>query len=188
MGLRYVPFAIQVGANDGGFKRNQVAVEWGKKLDELSAADPGAYVNFVELHEGKGHWMGLNDRQAIPWMEKFTRNPVPKKVVWFQDDVTHHSFYWLERPAEDLRAGQLIKAECVGQNISLESTNITTAEVRLNDVLVNLDEPVVIRAGDCVLSSNVPPRTSSWLAETLAEKGDTNLAFSAAVKVRLTSE
>ncbi|MEY4387694.1 MAG: hypothetical protein RLY20_2977 [Verrucomicrobiota bacterium] len=188
LGLRNVPFAIQVGANDGGFKRNQVAVEWGKKLDALAAADPGAYVHFVELHEGKGHWMELKDRQAIPWMEKFTRNPVPKKVVWFQDDVTHRSCYWLARPTEDLKAGQLIKAECAGQSISLESTNVTTVEVRLNDALVNLDQPVVIRVGDRVLSSNVPPRTISWLAETLAEKGDTNLAFSAAVKVRLTAE
>jgi len=35
LGLRNVPFAIQVGALDVAYKRNEVAAEWGRKLDEL---------------------------------------------------------------------------------------------------------------------------------------------------------
>ncbi len=40
LGLRNVPFAIQAGGNDAAYKRNEIAAEWGKKLDELQKADP----------------------------------------------------------------------------------------------------------------------------------------------------
>ena len=39
--------------------------------------------------------MNREDASAVPWMAKFRRDPVPKKVVWHQDDVTHDRFYWL---------------------------------------------------------------------------------------------
>ena len=44
------------------------------------------YAHFVHVHKGRPHWMNLEDREAIPWMEKFTRNPLPEKIVWRQDD------------------------------------------------------------------------------------------------------
>src|SRR4029079_18976971 len=40
LGLRNVPFALQVGGKDAAFKRNEVAAEWGRKLDDLRKADP----------------------------------------------------------------------------------------------------------------------------------------------------
>ncbi|HWB60910.1 MAG TPA: hypothetical protein VG733_15545, partial [Chthoniobacteraceae bacterium] len=72
LGLRNVPFAIQVGANDAAYHRNDVAAEWGKKLDALQHDDPQGYIHFTELHAGKGHWMDLEDKKAVPWMEKYT--------------------------------------------------------------------------------------------------------------------
>jgi hypothetical protein len=185
LGLRNVPFAIQVGANDNGFKRNTVAAEWGRKLDALQAADPQGYTHFTELHAGKGHWMDLQDRKAVPWMEKFTRNPLPQKVVWFQDDVAHTEFYWLARPRAEVKAGQLLQAERNGQTISLTSTNVKTVTVLLNEAMLDLDRPVVVLGNGGTLFSNRVDRTLATLAETLAARGDSNLMFSARVEVAL---
>lgn len=185
LGLRNVPFAIQVGARDAAYQRNAVAAAWGKRLDALQQADPAGYVHFTELHAGKAHWMDLEDRKAIPWMEQFTRQPCPPKVVWYQDDVTHAELYWLARPKSEVKAGQLLTAERAGQTITLSSTNTSTVTVELNDASLDLDLPVIVRAEGQTLFSNVAARTVATLAQTLAARGDTNLAFSAAVTVKL---
>jgi predicted esterase len=185
LGLRNVPFAIQVGANDGGYGRNKVAAEWGRQLDELQRADPAGYLHFTELHAGKGHWMDLEDRKAIPWMEKFTRTPLPNRLVWFQDDVAHTRFYWLARPPLEVKKRQTIVAQRAGQTVTLSSTNVHTVTVLLNDALLDLDQPVVIRAGEASLHEGRLPRTVATLARTLGDRGDTHLTFSAEVTVTL---
>ncbi len=40
LGLRNVAFALQVGAKDSAYHRNQVAKEWAAKLDQLQRDDP----------------------------------------------------------------------------------------------------------------------------------------------------
>lgn len=185
LGLRNVPFAIQVGAEDSGYGRNKVAAEWGRRLDELQRGDPKGYVHFTELHAGKGHWMDLEDRKAIPWMEKFTRSPLPERIAWHQDDVTHARFYWLARPKEELKEGQEMLVERVGQEVDLNSKDCRTVTVLLNDAMLDLDQPIVIRSGTHTLFSGHVTRTIRMLAETLAERGDRKLIFSAKVNVVL---
>jgi hypothetical protein len=185
LGLRNVPFAIQVGANDNGFDRNKVAAEWGKKLDALHQADPGGYVHFTELHAGKSHWMDLEDRKAIPWMEKHTRNPLPDKVVWRQSGVTHNRFYWLAMPKGLARKGQTVTAQRAGQTITLSAEDTHTVTVLLNDAMLDLDSPVVVKTSAGMLFENRLPRTIATLARTLDERGDTNLTFCAEVTVTL---
>ena len=183
LGLRNLPFAIQVGANDGAFQRNTVAADWGRKLGELQKADSQGYVHFTELHEGKGHWMDMQDRKAIPWMEKNSRVTLPDKIVWHQSNRTHQRFYWLASPSP--KSGQDITARREGQTVTLASMNVPTVTVLLNDAMLNLDQPVTIHAGEVNLFSGRVPRTIATLARTLAERGDTNLTFSAEVTVRL---
>jgi hypothetical protein len=185
LGLRNIGFAIQVGANDGGYNRNKVAEEYGKKLDALQKADPGGYAHFTELHAGKGHWMDLADKKAVPWMEKFTRNPWPAKVVWLQDDVVHSSFYWLAVPKDSAHAGDEVIAERKEQTITLNSKGGSAAViVRLNDQMVDLDRPVVVLwEGKQVFAGKVP-RTIGTLAATLGERGDPDLVFPAELTLR----
>jgi hypothetical protein len=185
LGLRNVPFAIQVGAEDGGYRRNEVAKEWGRKLDALQQADPDGYIHFTELHPGKSHWMDLEDRKAIPWMEKFTRQPLPTRVVWQQGDAVHTRCYWLARPKEELKPGQTVTAERSGQVISLSATTAATATVLLNDAMLDLDKPVVVRDGQKPLFSGRLNRTVALLAQSLEERGDRELAFPASVTVKL---
>ena len=182
-GLRNIGFAIQVGANDGAYNRNKVAEEWGRRLDELQKADPGGYAHFTELHEGKGHWMDLEDKKAVPWMEKFTRNPVPEKIAWHQDGVIHSSFYWLAVPTEQTHAGDEITAERKEQTITVSSKGATAIIVRLNDVMVDLDRPVTVKWEGKEVFSGTVARTISTLASTLESRGDPRLVFSAEVKL-----
>ena len=56
--------------------------------------------------------------------------------------------------------------------------------VRLNDAMLNLDEPVTVRAGEKELFAGRVPRTIATLARTLAERGDPELMFSAEILVR----
>ncbi len=185
LGLRNLPFAIQVGANDDGYRRNSVAAEWGAKLDKLQQADPGGYVHFLELHEGKGHWMDLQDRKAVPWMEKFNRVALPEKVVWRQSTVTHTRFYWVAVPAEQAKAGQEIVAQRSGQTVTLSTSDAHAVIVLLNDAMLDLDKPVTVRTGEKNVFEAIVPRTIGTLARTLSERGDTNLTFSTEIRVKL---
>jgi hypothetical protein len=116
-GLRNLPFALHMGANDGAYDRNKIAGQWKGMLAELAKGDPGAYVHQVVIHEGKGHWMDRQDAVALAWMADHSRSVHPKKIVWLQDDVTHRNFYWLE--AEEPKAGARLVAECQGQTIRI---------------------------------------------------------------------
>lgn len=183
LGLRNLPFAIHVGALDDGYNRNNVAAEWGRRLADLHALDPDGYSHVCELHAGKGHWMDLEDAVALEWMSEFTRQAGPKRIVWWQDDVTHRSFYWLSVAADEARAGDLLIAEIEGQTIRLESENVETVTVLLNDDLVDLDEPVTIVFNDHLVFVGTLPRTVRSLSESLHDRGDRNLMYSASVEV-----
>ncbi len=184
LGLRNVPFAIHVGEKDAAYKRNEIAAEWGRKLDVLRTADPGGYEHFTDLPAGKGHWMDLEDRKAIPWMEKFTRQPLPDKVVWFQDDITHDRCYWLAVPAGKAAPGQEITATRHGAAFTLTTKNVPEVILLLNDKMTDLDQAVTIQSGGKILFSGIVPRTIASLHQTLAEREDPGLIFSSSVSVK----
>ena len=185
LGLRNIGFTIHVGALDNGYNRNKVAAEWKEKLDELERQDPGGYAHDVQLHPGRSHWMNLEDKVAVDWMGRFTRNPLPGKVVWKQSSVTHDRFYWLALPAGEARANQLVIATHDGQHIVIEKAeDVNTVTILLNDQMLDLDKPVVVTARGKELFNGVAPRTVGTLASTLAERGDPDLIFCAEVKVK----
>jgi len=186
LGLRNVPFALQVGGKDAAFKRNEVAAEWGKKLDDLRKADPQGYEHFVKIHEGKGHWMNLEDKVALPWMAKFTRNPAPTRVVWKQAGTTHDRFYWLAVPPGDAKAGSLVEAKRDKQTIEIVKVeNVKKLLIRLDDRMVVLDKPVKVTLQGKVLFEGVAPRTIGTQVKTLVGRGDPKLIFDAEIAVDL---
>jgi len=185
LGLRNLPFAIHVGALDDAYGRNRVAGEWGQRLDELERGDPEGYAHLANLHDGKGHWMDTLDREAIPWLLQYVRDPAPRRVVWFQDDVVHPRFYWLAVPSDQARAGQQIIAECVGQEIRLQASPGAKVTIRLNERLLDLDQRVVVVADGQRLFEGPVFRTVANLAATLEQSADAGLAFPAEVSVEL---
>jgi poly(3-hydroxybutyrate) depolymerase len=184
LGLRDLPFAIHVGAKDGGFKRNEVAAEWGRKLDALAKGDPGGYVHVVKLHAGKGHWMDREDAEAVPWMATFTRDPIPHKVVWMQSTVTHPRFYWLAVAAADEKAGAEVVAEYKGQEITIDQSDVPSIKLRLDDRMMDLDKPVTVHWGDKNVFEGKAIRTLRTMAKTLAERGDPSGIFESEIDVQ----
>jgi poly(3-hydroxybutyrate) depolymerase len=180
-GLRTVPFALQVGERDAAYRRNEIAAEWGVKLGELRAADPAGYDHFVEVHKGMPHWMKTADRKAIPWMEKFTRNPLPERIVWVQDDVTHSRSYWLAVTGSEGKAGNEVVATRTGQSFDLALKGAANASVLLNDEIANLDQPVSLKVNGREVFKGMVERTIAVLIESLEKRGDRRLMFSAQI-------
>jgi hypothetical protein len=184
LGLRNLPFAIHVGENDAAYNRNKVGREWGDKLDELRKADPEGYLHLVEIHPGRAHWMNREDASAVPWMARFSRNPVPRKVVWNQDDVTHDRFYWLAVEPGHAKARSTVIASVEGQEVKIEKAEgVEKLLVRLDDRLLDLDKSVKITANGETLFEGLAPRTIASLEATLKGPGDPKLAFAAEVPV-----
>jgi len=186
LGLRNVPFALQVGGNDSAYNRNKIAKEWGDKLDALQKDDPKGYEHFVKIHEGKGHWMNLEDKAALPWMAKFTRNPTPEKIVWKQSSRTHDASYWLGVPPGTAKGGTLITAVRKGQSVDLTTVEgVEKIFVRFDDRMVDLEQPVTVTHKGKKVVDGHAVRTIGTLAKTLTEKGDSKLMFDAEVVVTI---
>jgi hypothetical protein len=187
LGLRNLPFALQVGGDDAAYGRNAVAAGYAAKLDELRKADPGGYEHFVKIYEGKGHWMDREDKVALPWMVKFRRNPLPDRVVWAQSKGSpHERFYWLAVPAGRASAKTFVDAKRTGQTVEITAAEgVDKLLIRLDDRAADLDKPVTVTHKGRTLFAGVAPRTVAVLARTLAGRGDPHLVFDAEVEVAL---
>jgi len=183
--LRNLPFALLVGGRDSAYNRNTIAAEWERQLDTLKRDDPGGYEHFVKIFAEHGHWMQREDAVALPWMASHTRNPVPKKVVWVQDDVTHPSLSWLAVAQAQERPRTKLIATVEGQQIRIDSEDLSRAMVLLDDRLVDLDQPVTVVANGTAQTPRLLRRTLATLARTLADRADPDLAFSASIDVPL---
>jgi hypothetical protein len=184
LSVRNLPFALQVGANDAAFSRNKVAKEYGDQLDKLQKDDPKGYPHFVKIHEGKGHWMNLEDKVALPWLARFNRDSTPERVVWKQTGVTHDRFYWLALPADQVKAGSLVIAQRKGQEIDIiKVEKLSKLLIRLDDRMMDLGMPVTVTHAGNTLYAARPARTIAVLCKTLIGRGDPKLMFDAEIAV-----
>ncbi len=183
LGLRNIGFAIYMGGRDAAYKRNELAAEWKTKLADVQKDDPAGYKHQVTIYPNKGHWMDREDASSIDWMRGQKRDPLPTKIVWKQDDVTHPRFYWLATP-EPIKE-TIVSATRDGQTIAIETEGVSQLTIRLSDAMLDLDEPVQIKQGSRVVFQGVVPRTIAALAKTLAERGDPESVFAGEVGVDL---
>lgn len=185
-GMRNLPFSIQVGALDDAYDRANVARRYGAMLDALQEADPDGYAHFTKIHEGKGHWMDGEDRIAVPWMEGFTRDAAPPRIVWRQTGVLHNRFYWLAVPQGEAQMDDEIVASREDQTVTLAGPSGRTVLVRLNDDMLDLDAPVsIITADGETLFEGVAERREDVIVRTIEEFGDPAAIFSAEIEVTL---
>jgi hypothetical protein len=189
LSLRNVPFALQVGANDSAYNRNSVAAKYGDELARLHKDDPGGYENMVRIHEGLGHWMNRQDAAALPWMAKFSRDPIPERVVWKQSGVPHERSYWLAVPRDEARVDSFVLARRAGQTIEIiANEKVDRLLVRLDDRMVDLDKPVTVVRDGKELYRGTPSRTIGTMHRTLAGRGDPALTFDAEIAVELSNK
>jgi len=191
--LRNLPFSIQMGENDTPYERNIRAREWGDRLAELRAADPGGYEHLVTIHEGLGHWMQLRDAFVIEWMQRHVRHPWPRRVVWHQHGVTHASFYWLGVDGDDRRPRTTVVAERASTErgsarLSIIEADVDTITLSLHDTLVDLDRPLVVEFDGRSVFEGTVERTIGTLADSLRERRDPRLMAPTRLRVRLREE
>ncbi|MEC9095402.1 MAG: transglutaminase domain-containing protein [Planctomycetota bacterium] len=184
-GLRNLPFTLHMGAQDGAYNRNKKAAEWKTMLADLHQKDPGGYINLVKLHEGKGHWMTLEDRVAVPWMAKHTRNNTPDLVVWRQDDVTHDRFYWLAVHKDYIKGRSLIRVKRDGQTFTIEHSDVAQLLIRVNDDMIDFNKKVTVIHKDKVVFNDKISRSSATIEKTFQERHDPTAVFSAEIKVNI---
>ncbi len=183
-GLRNLPFAIFMGGNDAAFNRNKIAAAKGGELDELQKADPKGYTHMVKIHEGMGHWMNLKDAESVPWMAKFTRNPWPEKIVWYQDDVTHDRLYWLQVPTAAAKAGQRITAVVNGREIAIDGDVPPGLSLHLSDTLLDLDQPLTVKVNGKSVHEGKVPRTITAIQAALTARPDASQCGSAVLVLK----
>ena len=190
LGLRNIGFTIHVGGKDAAYNRNKVAASWGSQLVALRKQDPDGYQHLVKIYPTKGHWLDREDAAAIPWMAKFRRNPLPKQVVWRQDDVTHNRFYWLAVDDKNKRRGSVVEASLEKQQIEIKKLQgIEQLLLRINDKMVDLDQAITVTFNGKQLFRGTVTRTTAMIGKTLVERGDPASIFSAEIMVStLTSE
>jgi hypothetical protein len=186
LGLRNLPFAIHMGANDAAYRRNEIAAEWGKKLDELQKNDPEGYIHDVQIHEEMGHWMQRKDTVAIEWMAQFNRNAYPEKVVWKQSSVTHNRFYWLAVPGETAVKDAEVIATRNGQTIKIERANmVDTLIINLNGDMLDLDNKVTVEYNGQTIYNDIPKRCVSTIWQSLNNRNDLKQFFSSRIELNL---
>jgi poly(3-hydroxybutyrate) depolymerase len=186
LGLRNVPFAIHVGGNDTAYDRNKKAEEWGERLEQLAAEDPGGYVNQWQVHAGKPHWMDLEDAVSIPFLQSQTRNPIPDKVVWEQGEYPRSTFYWLAADEANRAKGALVRAQydTAGVHIS-DAKDVKRVSIRLNDDMLDLDGAIRVDFKGQPLMEAQVVRTLAVIDHCIQERGDPGLVFSAELAVDL---
>ena len=183
LGLRNIGFTIHMGENDSAYNRNDVAIEWKNKLKQLRNKDSNGYEHLVKIHKNKGHWMGGLDTSGISWMANFIRNPLPKKIVWKQDDVTHNRFYWLKvvNPSER----SLIIATIEDQTITIESTTVSEFIIMLNDDLIDMDKNVIVKYMGNIIYNGIVSRNGKIISDSIIEYGDPESVFYGQIDIKL---
>ena len=186
LGLRNLPFMIFMGGDDGAYKRNEVAAQWGEKLQQLRDDDPQGYLHKVTIYEGLGHWMQGKDQEALPWMAAHTRSAWPQQIVWRQSSRTHGRFYWLAVPLESAQGGQTLRAKVNQQHIDLQAEgDLKTVTLRLSDQLVDLDQPLEVTVNGKKTFSGSAKRTVKAIWTSLQQRMDPASAACAAVTIAL---
>lgn len=183
--LRNTPFMVWCGAKDAAYQRNTLDAERLLELDSLQRGDPEGYIHGGQIVPGMGHWMMRADTAAVPWMEQYTRNPYPKKIVWQQEEVLRPSFYWITAPQKELARYKQVRLHVEGNTIFLDRCDYSSVTLWLNDELVDLNKSVKVVYQGRTLFNGKLPRTRHNLLRSLISREDTSYAFPASVTVKL---
>ncbi len=213
--LYHTPIQLQVGMNDAAYDRNRETVRYQLYLDELQRREPDGYIHNAYVHVDKPHnfrdnaeekqtvladnkaWLEEGtvterkaDSNAVHFLQKFTRDPLPERVIWELDNRSEarqrdvSSFYWL-RCEEGLHNGTVIvHLEPETNSIVVERDDTQgSVGVLLKDGMLDLDRPVRVVYPDGRKVEHIVTRSHEIMWDTLKERGDRNYIFSAYIKL-----
>jgi hypothetical protein len=207
------PILLQCGDRDTAFERHLETASFGVKLTEMQKRFPG-FEHVVNMQVNRGHnfadnsaarnpqWVWENSEKwlngqptdsvlvntnAIDFLDKYVRNPLPTSVVW---DLTIRaemrsveSFYWL-RADKKMTEGLIIASYDRRNNTITITTEGVKApfSVLLNRTMLNFDRPITLTVNGNRSRINVSS-SHDVIVETTNERGDLNFQFSAIVEI-----
>lgn len=183
--LRTTPFTAMVGEKDTAFGRYDRNRKFAAAVEALRGDRTDIYPVKVQIIAGNGH-TGLPDRDRIKDLYPAVRNPVPREVTWLQTDKVIRDLFWLHCPAPAKK--QEIDAACRDNTVTVTtSTNVPAATVLLDTRLVDFGQPVRLQWNGKTSSHTLQPDLRT-LCETLVERGDPHLAFTARLPLPLPAQ
>lgn len=228
-------FLIQVGEKDSAYQRNTVAAQYGVKLDRLQSAHPDYYRHAVYVHVGRGHgfmdhdsagrpqkvyvdcgeWLEKKtaavtthvDCNSIHWLDRFTRDPAPEKVIWDCKTTTDRSGgkqpgFW--PTAEKGRQQYWLGLDRYDKDVPLEAKRIvaeysrSTNRIQVSEVgnfvrfylcsdMLDLGKEVAVEVDGHTLVAQ-PMLSLRVLIRTLLDRGDPSYMFPACLTLSMNSE
>ena len=229
MSLYNLPFLVQVGERDSAYGRNRATVQFSMRLDRLQEQYPEGYVHDVFVHAGRGHgfrdnhptapqmilaqpgqWLEKKDSSAkkqntnaITWLSKYTRNPLPERIVWdlsTRADRTGvdesgkalwltpnrgRQLYWLDLSGadwKDLGTKEIVARIDGKKNTIVIDGPANRLRVLLSRKMLDLSKPVIVKIGDRQWKMHPTPNLKT-LVQTLADRGDPNYMFEAEIVI-----
>ncbi len=178
--LRNTIFTCMVGDKDTMYGRIDRDRKFADEIEKLRGDRTDIYPVKVEIKEGFGH-PGLPDRDKIKEMYRAVRNPVPRELTWLMTDKVVSDFFWLRVPQPSKK--QEILASCRDNRfVVTANSNVVAATVLCDSRLVDFSKPVQVELNGATTTHTLAPSLRT-LAETLARRGDPELAFTASFEV-----
>lgn len=238
--LYNTPFLMQVGELDAMFDRNKIAAKNNVTMNDLNTEYGGGYIHDVYIHYNGYHngwgdndssrksypviidptaWLNNGKRDnksintnAMDWLNQYTRDPAPKKIVWDlsvgaservyqtgkemlgQNGYTvpvlakpKDLFYWLDVSIADKypdKGKLVVELENATNTIKvLNAENIDTFRVLLNPALMDLSVPVNVQIGAKLIGSIKVKENIDIIARTMLERSDKDEIYDAQVDI-----
>ena len=190
-----IPFYAQSGEKDDGYGRAKTFRDMVTNVKDAEKKYPGMIQCRLVEHKGRFHQIpDIAKKYSAPlWLEKFTRDPFPKFIIWQQKkDVECYilrtekkgftypyvskSHYWLK--VDPLLANfARIEASYKNNTIKLNSKEYDTITVRLNDKMVDLSKKVKIFFNGKKVYEKIPTRKLNTMLKTWQERQDPEFIF-----------
>jgi pimeloyl-ACP methyl ester carboxylesterase len=179
--LRNTPFTAMVGEFDTMYGRLERDQKFDAEVRQLRGNRTDIYPVRVDVMQGFQHG-NLKDHDKLVEMLPAVRNPVPRELTWLMTDEVIRDFFWLHTDAP--AKAREIDATCRANTVSVTTTNVPSARVRLDSRLVDFSKPVQLEVNGQKSTVRLTPRLRT-LCETLQERGDPELAFTAEIELPL---
>lgn len=204
--LYNTPIQLQVGELDIAYDRHRVTVEYDFKLDELSKTYGGGYIHNVFVHHQKPHNFDDNklspqkvfadnlawyqgeevetitaDTNAVHFLEGYTRNPLPSRVVWDlgnRADLRNvTSFYWL-KAASSVKEGEIVvNYDKRNNTIHVEKETVDGKfSILVNEEMLDVFSPISVVTPKGTYEV-MPTLSKELIYDTTKERGDYNYQF-----------
>ncbi|MDQ2799604.1 MAG: hypothetical protein M3Y13_08185, partial [Armatimonadota bacterium] len=179
--LRNTVFSCMVGDQDTMYGRLDRCRQFDADVRKLRGDRTDIYPVTVDVKVGYQH-SNLPDRDEIVEMYSAVRNPVPRELTWLMTDDVVRNFFWLHTDAPGKT--REIDATCRDNKIVVTTTNASSATALLDSRLVDFGKPIMLDINGQKSQRRVSPSLRT-LCETLQQRGDPDLAFTAQINLPL---